>query len=455
VSNFHFLFEEFSALGRAAQEAERQVYFSPTASCAFSRKALEMALRWMIQHDPELEISEDSSLYLLLTGGDLARFLSTTRCRELDVVRRLGNKGLHEDWLDERQAKKSLQYVHGFLVWLYESYTLDEEYDLPIAPFRVGNIPNYSSQVEALSDGLSNSGVHKVVNALPSHSEQRVIYLTAAEQRVIQGEERENDEQKLSAREQRVDLDRWTSRHGEQGRQSVRFSKSNRGSLLATIRSLFTGILDRLHGWWEDRKISAEIESEMRVSESALDLSVERLEKDLSDYSFSIDEPSLLDGEGGGLYHAFLPVEALVYRRKEGVYASRTPGVSEATTQKMFIETLLREAGWGERMDAQVHLRNRLGGDWGLSPLWASALFTDDLVPELILVDAAKANSGESQIDVVKRALGYRDSPFMVDGLVNYDGATVSVYLVDGVALKHYDAKQDLLVAVDKLHYRK
>ena len=416
-----------------------------------------MALRWMIEHDSELEISEDSSLYLLLTGGDLARFLSPTRCRELDVVRRMGNKGLHEDWLDEPQAKKSLQYVHGFLVWLYESYTLDEEHDLPIAPFRVGNIPNLSGYV--LEDGLFNAYAGppaevEELRGIPRAAEQKVFYETAAQQKVENQEVREIGVQELSAREQRVDSGRRPSWHRRPSRRYFLLSEPDRGSLLAGIWSLFTGLFDRLHGWWEDRKISAEIESGMRVSESALDRAVERLGKDLSDSAFSIDEPSILDGEGGVLYHASPPAEALVYRRKEGVSATRTPGVSEATTQKMFIETLLREAGWGKRMDAQSLLRNRLGDDWGLSPLWASILFTDDLVPELILVDAAKASSGESQIDVVKRALGYRGTPFLVDEQVNDDVAMVYVYLIDGAALKHYDPVQDSLVAVDKLQYR-
>lgn len=67
--------------------------------------------------------------------------------------------------------------------------------------------------------------------------------------------------------------------------------------------------------------------------------------------------------------------------------------------------------------------------------LCASVLFTDDLVPELILVDAAKAASGESQVELVKKALDYRGTPFLVDGQVNGDVAKVSVYIIDAAAL--------------------
>ena len=383
MSNFHFLFEEFSALGRAAQEAERQVYFSPTASCAFSRKALEMALRWMIQYDPKLEVPEDYSLYLLLKGGDLARMLSPTRCKELDVVRRMGNRGLHEDWLDEPQAKTALRYLHGFLTWLYESYSRERETKIPIPPFRVGQIPS-----------LKQAGGAVLIGGVS----EALISLFA-------------------------DLWKWfSSLFGRviHSRRSGRFSsESDRESMRGSMVS-----------------VAVPAEKHMSFSDESVD----------QQFSMAM-EPSP------------------VYSRRDGVISVRTAGVSEATTQKIFIETLLREAGWGSRLDRQEELRRRsiergvLTNAW--SPLPVSFVLSDELFPEVIIVDATLAEENGITESTLTQGLWRCISGFMSDMESGHVEdwklewiSNVEAYFLNGVALQKYNHAQRELVVVDGLSTR-
>ena len=97
-------------------------------------------------------------MHVLLTGGDLARLLQRDRCRELDLVRRLGNWGLHEGWLEEAQAKASIRYLHGFLTWLYESYAIRGECEPPLSAFREEYIPEFfpSKRKELQGDGFDS-----------------------------------------------------------------------------------------------------------------------------------------------------------------------------------------------------------------------------------------------------------------------------------------------------------
>ena len=375
MSNFHFLFEEFSALGRAAQEAERQVYFSPTASCAFSRKALEMALRWMIQYDPKLEVPEDYSLYLLLKGGDLARMLSPTRCKELDVVRRMGNRGLHEDWLDEPQAKTALRYLHGFLTWLYESYSRERETKIPIPPFRVGQIPSLKQAGGAvLIGGVSEALI----------------------------------------------------------------------SLFADLWKWFSSLFSRVIHSWRSGRFSSESDRESTLP----DANSMSFPDEFVDQQFSMAmEPSP------------------VYSRRDGVSNVRTAGVSESTTQHLYIETLLREAGWGSRLDRQEELRRRsiergvLTNAW--SPLPVSFVLSDELIPEVIIVDATLAEENGITESTLTQGLWRCISGFMSDMESGHVEdwklewiSNVEAYFLNGVALQKYNHAQRELVVVDGLSSR-
>ena len=151
-----------------------------------------------------------------------------------------------------------------------------------------------------------------------------------------------------------------------------------------------------------------------------------------------------------------------VYSRRDGVINVRTAGVSEATTQKIFIETLLREAGWGSRLGRQEELRRRsiergaLTNAW--SPLPVSFVLSDELIPEVIIVDATMAEENGITESKLTQGLWRCISGFMPTMESGHVEAwklewisNVEAYFLNGGALQKYNHAQGELVVVDGL----
>ena len=69
-SNFNFIPSEWKEIAETAKEAEKHVYSAPAYTAVLCRKSLEEFVRWMYEHDHELELPYDSSLSNLLYGED-------------------------------------------------------------------------------------------------------------------------------------------------------------------------------------------------------------------------------------------------------------------------------------------------------------------------------------------------------------------------------------------------
>ena len=122
MSNFHFLTDEFQSIGREAQEAEQLTLLSPKAAAVLTRSALEKAVRWMYDHDYDLEYPYDRSLSALIHNQDFREIVSEQRFRELTLIRKVGNEGAHGNSVRKDEALRVLRYLHGFLSWVAGHY---------------------------------------------------------------------------------------------------------------------------------------------------------------------------------------------------------------------------------------------------------------------------------------------------------------------------------------------
>ena len=95
MSNFLFLTDEFRAIGKEAQEAEQLTLLSPKAASVLIRSAMEKAVRWMFDHDYDLEYPYDRNLSSLIHLPDFREVISERRFRELNLIRKTGNLGAH------------------------------------------------------------------------------------------------------------------------------------------------------------------------------------------------------------------------------------------------------------------------------------------------------------------------------------------------------------------------
>ena len=147
MSNFLFLTNEFRDIGQEAQEAEQLTLLSPKAASVLTRSALEKAVRWMFDHDYDLEYPYDRSLSSLLHLPDFRELISQRRFRELNLIRKTGNNGAHGKAVDKEDALMMLRYLHSFLGWVARSYAEGDEVSVP--PFDASVLPTGSEAKES------------------------------------------------------------------------------------------------------------------------------------------------------------------------------------------------------------------------------------------------------------------------------------------------------------------
>ena len=131
MSNFLFLTDEFRAIGKEAQEAEQLTLLSPKAASVLIRSAMEKAVRWMFDHDYDLEYPYDRNLSSLIHLPDFREVISERRFRELNLIRKTGNLGAHGNAVKKDDALMVLRYLHSFLGWVARSYAEGDEVTVP------------------------------------------------------------------------------------------------------------------------------------------------------------------------------------------------------------------------------------------------------------------------------------------------------------------------------------
>ena len=132
-SNFEFLanndiFRDFS---QQAVEAEKALVVSPATSAILSRRALELAVRWVFVNDNALHLPYQDNLSSLIHEGSFRRIIEPQLFNILKYTIKLGNAAVHTNqrvkWDD---AVLSLRNLFEFCKWI--EYCYAEEYeDIP------------------------------------------------------------------------------------------------------------------------------------------------------------------------------------------------------------------------------------------------------------------------------------------------------------------------------------
>ena len=129
-SNFDFLVgkEDYDYFALDAVEAERAMLVSPSASASLSRKAMEMAIKYIYAHDADVTMPYDDKLSTLMYEPSFKNILSPGLLDLLTYIRKLGNLVLHENKRISRdQAVIALKDLFEFCDWLDYSYSKDYE----------------------------------------------------------------------------------------------------------------------------------------------------------------------------------------------------------------------------------------------------------------------------------------------------------------------------------------
>jgi type I restriction enzyme R subunit len=161
MSNFSFLPPQWSALGATLQQAEQHVHTAAPYAAVLCRKALEEWVRWLYEHDADLEQPFDTTLNSLLHQPKMRELLAPGLFRQVNLVRKLGNDAAHGTLtIRPEQALHVLQLMHGFAAWVVNMYSAER---VPVPAFDVALVPTdgpagkYKAQIQEAEAAFQQS----------------------------------------------------------------------------------------------------------------------------------------------------------------------------------------------------------------------------------------------------------------------------------------------------------
>ena len=95
MSNFAFLRAEWPELHDAATKAEGLVYPDARAACFYTRRALELAVAWLYQHDRTLTLPYQDHLSALIHEPSFRQAVGPAVFAKAKLLKDLGNQAVH------------------------------------------------------------------------------------------------------------------------------------------------------------------------------------------------------------------------------------------------------------------------------------------------------------------------------------------------------------------------
>ena len=129
-TNFDFLKRSklFDDFAESAMEAEKSLLISSATSAIVSRRALELAVKWIYSYDDELKLPYQDNLMSLIHEYTFKRILEPKLFPMIKYIIQLGNSAVHTNATIKRdEAVLSLRNLFEFTKWI--EYCYAEEYE--------------------------------------------------------------------------------------------------------------------------------------------------------------------------------------------------------------------------------------------------------------------------------------------------------------------------------------
>lgn len=133
MTNFDFLTTEktFSDFASSCIEAEKALQISPATTAILSRRALELAIKWVYKSDEELVVPYRDNISSLIHEQSFKGIIDEALFPKLKFVIKLGNTAVHTNIkITRNEAVLSLNNLHQFTSWIdycyAEKYTASE-----------------------------------------------------------------------------------------------------------------------------------------------------------------------------------------------------------------------------------------------------------------------------------------------------------------------------------------
>src|SRR5690625_4537923 len=195
MTNFRFLKEkyQYESFMSACLEAERSLQISSATTAMQSRRALELAVKWMYSFDEELKLPYDDRLSALIHEQSFRDIIDSNFFNLLRYIVKNGNVAVHTNAnITRDEAITSLRNLHTFISFIdycySEEYTA-KEFDESLLLSGPEEIRNRKEEYQDLFEKLSAKD--RKLEDIIAENEKLRKQITAT--RVYNQEEREYD----------------------------------------------------------------------------------------------------------------------------------------------------------------------------------------------------------------------------------------------------------------------
>lgn len=125
-TNFEFLKfkKEFSSFSNACIEAEKSILVSPATCAILSRRALELAVKWVYSFDEDLSLPYQDNISSLIHNNSFLQLIDSGMLPILKFVISLGNVSVHTNKdVSREEAILSLHNLYQFVNWIDYCYS--------------------------------------------------------------------------------------------------------------------------------------------------------------------------------------------------------------------------------------------------------------------------------------------------------------------------------------------
>jgi type I restriction enzyme, R subunit len=126
LTNFGFIMNKnhFISFANACLEAEKSLQVSPTTCVILTRRALELAVKWLYTSDDELKIPYQDNLSSLIHEPTFKSIIDKNLFPLIKYIVKLGNVAVHTNSTITRdEAVLALHNLHQFIDWLDYCYS--------------------------------------------------------------------------------------------------------------------------------------------------------------------------------------------------------------------------------------------------------------------------------------------------------------------------------------------
>lgn len=164
MSHFAFLKDEFPSVYEAAIEAEVTALSKPRNAAVYSRRAVELAVKWAYKHDAYLRLPYQDNLSALIHEPSFRDLAGKTILAKLKVIIKLGNQAVHSERpIRQYDAVSVIRELTHVTYWLAKTYTRGNVLEAPVfdetcLPQSDGHIKDSSAnEVKRLNERLAAS----------------------------------------------------------------------------------------------------------------------------------------------------------------------------------------------------------------------------------------------------------------------------------------------------------